>query len=746
MKKRIVTDSFLNKHRHLLVFLLYTPIVFIAYSSALNGTWALDDILLNKQVGMNDIKNLLGFRKITHLTFLINQAVTPLSPAGFRVFNVLLHIVNAFLVYLMAYKTMSLVLIKRDLEIREVKKGKYKMIVQDNRPFLIALLSGLIFGLHPININAVSYIIQRMAALSTFFSLLSILFYITAFELSNICNSRLKGVLFYGLCSLSIVAGIFSKENAVMVIPLILLYDYMFLSKLNFKRFLKRASVLSGIGIISILFASYFLKLHHALFDLVKFVLHPNQPLEGKGWMAVDVYWTPLQHVLTEFRVVSRYIYTLFVPLPRFLVFDWWGYPVSKNLITPFTTLISFVFVLSLFSFALFKIKRFTLLSFGILWYLIAISLESFLALGSDLYFEHRNYLPVAGLFIGIVGQFSLSLKANVDRKSLWIIAAITGLIFGSLTFARNMVWKDSITLWGDTLNKVPNNIRALKANGNAYFRLMDLRSAETNFLKAIKESSIRKSSQLLDESVFALGMVYLYKGDFGKAKELIDRYENTMESYRPVILKGYYYLLNDDFDAALSELDKVVDAEGVYETMLFTLKGDAYRSKGLLDKAMEEYSKALTEDISWAPAYHGIGVTYMLKRDIKHAEEYFKKALESESDNVFVLSDMSDLMLIKKESPEKAFAYAEKAISKKPPFYQPYLAMGNVILFQGKERDAEGFYQEAIQRGAKEYMVILNKARIYHLRGEPEKAEEYISMLRNFKGLPLKIKKLMTR
>lgn len=741
MKKKVVTDSFLNRHKHLLVLLSYMPIIFIAYSSSLNGTWAMDDILLNKTVGLNDIRKFIGFRKITLLTFLLNQIVTPLNPAGFRVFNILLHVVNAFLVYILAYKTVYLFFGK----CRQCPKtsGKNKnVIVPDNRPYLIALLSGLIFGLHPININAVSYIVQRMAALSTFFVLLSILFYIMACESKN----RSKMTVFYALCGLSIFAGIFAKENAVMAIPLILLYDYVFLSGFDHKLLLKRAAILSGIGIIVIAFASYYLRLHYVFIDLVRLFINLHQPLSQKGWMAVDVYWTPLQHVLTEFRVVSRYLSLIFVPVPKFLVFDWWGYRVSENLIKPLSTLLSIVFVLSLLLFSIIKIKKFPFLSFGVLWYLIAISLESFFALGSDLYFEHRNYLPVTGLFLGIVGQIGLSLKVDTKKKSLWIIFVLLCLSLGSLTFVRNLVWKDSLTLWQDTLNKVPYNIRALKAVGNTYLKLLDLKNAETNFMRALKESSIRKSPQLLDESVFALGMIYLYKGEFEEAKELINRYENTIESYRPKILKGYYYILNDDIDAALSEFDKVGDADGVYKTMLFTLRGDAYRSKGWLDKAMEEYSKAINEDISWASAYHGIGVTHMIKRDIQRAEEYFEKALSVEPDNVLVLSDMVDLMLIKREPPEKALAYAQRAISKTPPFYQPYLAMGNVLLFEGKEWDAERFYRDAIQKGAKEYMVILNKARVYHLKGEQMKSKEYILRLRNFPGLPLRIKELLSR
>lgn len=729
--------------RHLLAFLFYSVMISIAYSSALNGTWAMDDTLLNKPVGINDIRNLIGFRKVTYVTFLVNQFLTPLSAAGFRVFNILLHIVNTILVYIIAFKTTLLYLHKHgSTSERSKRKGRVLLSVNENRAYAVAFLSGIIFGLHPININAVTYIVQRMAALSAFFSFLSLLCYIRAHQ----SGEGFKKLLFYGLSGVFIITGILSKENAIMIIPLILLYDYVFLSGLNLKTFLRKVSLFLIVGIVSAGIVSYLLKLHYAFIDLVSFFVDLNKPLSPKGWMAVDVYWTPLQHFLTEFRVVSRYLFLIFAPLPGFLVFDWWGYPLSKSLLMPVTTLISFIFLLSLSVFSILRMRKVPLLSFGILWYIIAISLESFFALGADLYFEHRNYLPVSGLFIGIIGQLILSLKIDIEKRKLWIIAGVVGLILGSLTFVRNLAWKDSITLWKDTLEKVPYNIRALKAIGNSYLRIYDLKNAEVYFVRSIRESSIRRAPQLLDESVFALGMIYLYDGELEKTKTLIERYQDLIESYRPGILKGYYHLLNDDPDAALSEFNRVNDPDGIYRPMLFTLKGDAYRSKGLLDMAMREYLRAIAEDMSWASAYHGIGVTYMIKRDVRHAEEYFDKALRAEPDNVLVLSDMADLMLIKRVNPEKALDYARAAISKKPPFYQPYLAMGNVLLIIGKEKEAEDLYRNALGRGAKDYMIVLNKARIYYLKGDHSKSEEYLSRLKKIKDLPPRIRGLINK
>ncbi len=744
MKKREIKKTgglykfFLTGNSHLFVFFLYGIFILIAYSSALNGTWAMDDVLLNKPVDINDIKNLIGFRKVTSLTFLINQAITPLNPAGFRLFNILLHVINSFLIYLISYKTMKILLNQQDQKGMKRSGGKGRSIITYEKIYTVSLLSGLVFGLHPININAVSYIVQRMAALSTLFCLLSLLCYIEANK-----SRGLKAPLLFGLCGLFIITGILSKENAIMIIPLILFYDFIFLSDLNGRVFLKRTYGFLIVATVSAAVASYILGLHVVFIDLISYVFNPDRPLSSKGWMAVDVYWTPLQHLLTEFRVVSRYIFLLFVPLPQFFVFDWWGYQISWNLITPLTTLLSVFFIFSLLIYAVLKIKRFPLLSFAILWYLIAISLESFFALGADLYFEHRNYLPVAGLFLGVIGQISFSVKGLMEGKRPLVIVVMISLLLGSLTFARNLVWKDSFTLWGDTLRKAPHNIRALKAIGNAYLRQLDLKNAETAYLKAVKESSIRKSAQMLDESIFALGIVYIYKGELAKLKELMNRYENLIESYRTRILKGYYLVLNEDFDSALSTLEQVNDAEGIYKAMLFTLRGDAYRSKGLLDRALEEYKRAIDVDFSWASAYHGIGAIYMIKRDVRRAEEYFRKSLQIEPDNVIVLSDMADLMLIKGE-PDKAMSYAQKALSKNPPFYQPYLAKANVLLIEGREDEAEGFYRETLKKGAKDYTVLLNKARIYYLKGDQIKAAEYIARLKNLDSLPSRARELL--
>ncbi len=731
--------------KHLLALAILSISIFLVYSNSLHGTWAMDDIVTNKPVGIKDIHDFIGFRKVAYITFLLNQSIAPFSPINFRLFNILIHILNAALVYVLAYRT--IILKFRDPE-HQIRKEIYTnnnrgnlSVDAEKQAFYIALFSSIIFALHPININAVAYIVQRMASLATLFVLLSLICYISA----ALSGNRLKAYLLYVLSGIFIVIGIFSKENAMMAIPLILLYDYVFLSRFNRGVFIKRMIIPAIVGIVSIGLASYFLGLYTTLGDLTRFFLDLNKPLTEKGWMAVDVYWTPLQHILTEFRVVSRYIFLIFFPLPQFLVFDWWGFSVSKGITEPLTTLLSLLFLLSLFTFSLWKIKRFPFLCFGILWYFIAISLESFFALGTDLYFEHRNYLPVSGLVIGIVGQIVFSVGAKMKEKMVWATAIVFCIVLGLLTFSRNFVWKDSITLWGDTLKKTPSNIRAILSMGNTYVIVPDFDKAKSHYKEAVRISYNDRRLSFLNASVYRLGLTYLFEKNLEEARKLITSMEATIKSYNLKILKGFYKASSGDIEEAIRLYNEILpETRGTDTTVVYTLLGDALREEGLWDRAIEYYQKALSIDPSFSAASYGSGVCYMGKKDIIHAEYYFNKTLSIDPNNILALSDMADLILIRKSKPEDAFKYVQKAISKSPPFYQPYLTMGNVLTVLGKEKEAEVFYKKAVEHGMLDYMVSLSKARAYYIKGDAEKTNYYFSELQRYKDLPEKIQNII--
>ena len=104
----VLQTSEKSSRKHLLAVIILISAVMLAYSNSLDGTWAMDDVVANKPVGIGDIKDIAGFRKVASLTFSINHYLAPFSPAYFRLFNILIHIFNTLLIYLLAYRTMTL--------------------------------------------------------------------------------------------------------------------------------------------------------------------------------------------------------------------------------------------------------------------------------------------------------------------------------------------------------------------------------------------------------------------------------------------------------------------------------------------------------------------------------------------------------------------------------------------------------------------------------------------------------------
>jgi len=715
------------KGDHLPVIVFLVLATALAYSSSLHDTWVLDDTTIGQYGSVENILSYhIGYRKVANITFFFNKWIDPADPVNYRVFNIALHIFNSVLIYLLALVTLRL----------PGWKDKYGVY-----SFPVAFISGVVFALHPLNINAVSYIVQRMTSLATMFVLLGLLSYITARN----SESRYRSLCLYLLSGLCILAGIFSKENAVLSVPLILLYETVFLSGLSAERASRRLAAISA-GILILACASLFLKFQSRIVPIFDIFLNWNSPIPVQDWTATDVYWTPFQHVLTEFRVIGRYLFLMVLPLPRFLVFDWWGFPVSTGLAQPLTTAFSMAFIVGAAVFSVVRMKKLPFLSFGILWYLLAISLESFIAVGSDLYFEHRNYLPMAGLIIGVTAQLVPLMKVErVKGKYVWVPGLILAMVLGSLTFQRNMVWKDSTDLWQDTLYKTPGNLRAVISLGNAYLKAADFDSATKYFEKGASVSEAGKHMVFFRDSVYSLGMVYLFMGDLPNAGRMIREMDSKLEySHINDILKGFYSSVDGDQDAAIERYEKILpETTWQDRVIVYTLIGDACRKKNMPETALENYREAIGIDPSFSAAYYGMGDTYLSMKDPDNAVVYIGKTLELDPLNPLALAEMADILLITKKSPYEAMSYADRALMNSPPFYQPYLTKANILVVIGRDAAAEEFYREAVERGLEDYMVPFSKARAYYLKGDPQNARIFMREAAAMEDVPEAIREI---
>lgn len=716
---------------HLLFFAFLFVAVFLAYSNSLTGTWALDDTAIGQSVSIEKSLDLrLGYRKLAYISFLLNKWINPLDPVNYRILNIAIHMVNSALVYWLAFLTLRLPGMRQ-------RFSRYA--------YPVALLSSAVFALHPVNINAVSYIVQRMASLSAMFSLLALISYIYGRTIS----SGISAVSLYTLSAVLVFMGIFSKENAVMAMPLIALYDYFFIGRFEQRGLGKKVgyAVLGGVLVLGAV--SVFLNLHKVVGNMAGVLFQVNKQITDTGWTAVDVYWTPLQHILTEFRVIGRYLSLLVFPLPGRMVFDYWGFVPSANISTPSSTLFSMLAITGVIAFAIVKRRTLPFVSFGILWYFIAISLESFIAVGSDFYFEHRNYLPVAGLFFGVSAQVAVSFKEILFRqKVLWGVVLVLSAVLGGLTFQRNFVWKDSITLWTDTVNKVPQNLRASMALGNAYIKSADLAAAGRFYAKTLKRAASDKRPQYFHDAAYSLGMVNLFLGNLSEAKKIIDLMDTRLAGDPSTgVLRGFYSSLTGDTENAVTQLNQsLAGATGFDTVIIYTLLGDTYRRTGQQGRALESYKKALEQDPSFAAAHYGLGNVYILLKEIDKAEAATSRALALDPANPLALAQMADIVLIRKGPVEKARQLAEKAVAASPPFYQPYASMGTVMVLLGNEAAADIFFQKAAEHGMRGYLLPYSRARAYFMKGDKGKASVYLQEILHTDDAPAELKEVIRK
>jgi hypothetical protein len=391
LKTRKESDLEDNKVNYLpVVPLAAVLLTFLAYFRSLHAPLFFDDLIYIRPLKLNNIARHLSLnvRSVSELSFALNYYLSGMNLAAFRITNIVLHILSAASASYLTYITLTL---------PSLREG-YKKIAEGKTPVYIAFLVGTLFLLHPIQTSTVNYITQRMAIMAAMFSFAGFIFYI-----KGVTNRGRKSMLYYVLSSLFFVLAIFSKENAVMALFMLPVFDLFFLSSFEWREFKKRFITISVLLISLALIVLSRLGVAGFIEKIAVILSNPNQPMEGYGWAGMGINWTPIQYLLTELRVVSRYIFLILIPVPSFMTFDYSNaYPLSTSLLNPLTTLFSFFFLASLLFLSLRYMKKLPFVSFGILWYLVTISLESFIALGLDPYFEHRNYLPAFGLFLAL--------------------------------------------------------------------------------------------------------------------------------------------------------------------------------------------------------------------------------------------------------------------------------------------------------------------------------------------------------
>jgi len=388
----------------------------------------------NLIAGSGQISNY--WRPLTLLSFAIDYHLFGLNPAGYHVANLLWHILAAWLIYLLFYKL--------------------------SQRHWLSFWPALIFLIHPLQTEAVTYVSGRADPLAAVFVLLSLLTYV-------IYRQR-KSKLFFGLSLLYFLAALLSKEQSIMLPALIFIIEFFFF--FNWHQWRKSLIIFLPFVLLSV---SYFL----ARISFLNF----NDLLAGVNY--VSGYDGSLKiRLLTFTYVFVKFLALLFVPFNLHMAYE----------ISPVTSLFSWsvgAFILAVTVF-IYLIKKYwtkdKLLVFGLAWFLILLlPRTNIISINRPLY-EHWLYLPMAGFWLAII---LLVEKLKINKKISLTVLIVLISFFSLLTIKRNLDWRDPITFYEKNLKYTPNSYIQHNNLGMAYANAGRYQEAVKEYQAAISLADI---------------------------------------------------------------------------------------------------------------------------------------------------------------------------------------------------------------------------------------------------------------
>ncbi len=579
---------------------------------------------------LDSVRSILNTRYVGYLSFAANYAVHGLDVTGYHLVNILIHILNSVLLYLILQSTFRTPCFQN---------RNTAAFSADSRNF-VALFTSLLFAVHPIQTQAVTFIVQRFASLAALFYLLSLLAYIR-FRLDD--SASIRRYLFYAVSLISTILAMKTKEFSLLLPLMIGLYEFTFFEGTTIRRLLHLIPYALTICII----------------PLSMSVAASNMSGANINIMTWDNY------LYTQFRVIVTYLRLLVFPVNQNVDYD---YPIYRSFLVP-EVVLSFLFLLSILSIGiwLFRISRdqnlesspwYRLSSCGIFWFFITAAPESSVIPIKDVIFEHRMYLPSIGFFLAmticIMLMFlRLGKRFLQTRKIMTLFMFLLVVIFSVTAYARNYVWKDSVKLWEDIVRKSPNKPLPRYNLGIAYADCGRLHDAINSYNEVIRIN-------------------YAYSTDV---------YNNL----------GLAYLTVGEVDQAIRVLE-YISRTSIDSDIHFNL-ANAYMAKGQADKAVVAYKTALQRRPNDANFHFYLGVAYAKLGLNNEAINEYATVVRLRPDDVAVRNNLGN-MYKRVGRVEEAMSEYLNAIRRKPDFAEAHFNLGNTYAGLGRMQEARNEYR----------------------------------------------------
>ncbi len=610
---------------HLLLMML---LGIAAYSNTLHSPFVLDDIpsIIDNET-IRDISRFLGGegrafnprRVVGYFTFALNYRWGGLDPFGYHLFNIAIHILSAWVLYF---------LLRVTLQTPFFGTGKMQRRLE-----LLPLFAALLFVVHPVQTQAVTYVVQRLASLVTLFYLLTLLCYARGRVLLASGGAGEDGqrkplvpLVYFAASLLFALLAVQTKEVAATLPVALLLYEFCF-----FEPGRRRNLLLAAGAVLFVLTAAVVvLKAGKPLGELLSDVNELSRE---------TVNITRGDYLITQFSVIATYLRLLVLPVNQNLDYD---YPVYHSLFAP-QVFFSFLLLLGLFAVAVAQLRSSSasgfgrgedldedrkmkgylgrVISFGVLWFFVALAVESSVIPISDVIFEHRVYLPSAGAFTAIVAAILLICR-KLPSRAVAGGAALLVAVFAVVTWQRNTVWESQLSLWGDVIAKSPEKSRANNHYGVALSREGRVPEAMEYLKKSLQINprnpvALYNMGRLLDETGNIDAAVSCYEAAVALQPELDAAYNNLAVD---CLLKGDDRRAIDYYQIVLKRKPNFAEARNNL--------GFALLRNGKVDEAVAEFKMAISVHPGYAKAYSNLGEAYLAKGELDASIAQFQEAV----------------------------------------------------------------------------------------------------------------------
>ncbi|MCH8157743.1 MAG: tetratricopeptide repeat protein [Nitrospinae bacterium] len=646
---------------------LLAAVVVLTYGNTLQHSFHFDDFpsILEKPWirGLDKIPMFIfsfAQRPLVILSLNLNYAISEFEVWSYHVFNICFHLTAVLLLYRLA----RLILVWNGRNDATASTALTAM----------PLLAALLFALHPLNTQAVTYISSRSSIMATIFYLATLVLFFEAVLKKE--SGNLKSAVCCGVGAvISFGLGFLCKLIVITLPAVLFMFHFYFVSRKTFQPWLaeqwKWIAGISGVLVLAILYKKF---------------------LGGGLLSASPTGFTSEVYLLTQTAVIPfEYFRKMLFPFnltidPDFqAITDW----TSAAALGGMLILASFIVLWVKFSSFSERSRGYGPEAFGLGWILLTLLPTSSVVPLLDMAVEHRTYLPLVGFSIA---SAAICLRlGNVLLETATTAGPVTGPRFAAMarmafvcvllvllfffvgTKDRNRVWKDEVTLWSDAKKKTPFMPRAYNNLGEAYDKLGDYDRAIPEF-----EAGLKLNSNYFI-ALSNLGNVYGKKKEYAKAIGYFERALKEKPDYAP----GHYNL-----------------AKALHVT-------------GHPEKAAESYRLALKSRPYFEEALFNLAFLALELGQPQEAVERFNKFLEMQPANPKAHFGLGNAYAMLKQ-PEAAIESYQHAIESDPAFLSPYINLANLNMATGRTDEAKVLLENVLSRQPNVAGVHKNLGLIY--------------------------------